>query len=94
MGSGLVVPWSERIRYGSRKNGYHGGISPQEVVVPVCVMTRAGFSLDGWNETWIVSPEWWTPQVRQQGVLFAARATEKQPSFECKGHHSQLSFED
>jgi hypothetical protein len=82
IGSRIVVPWSERIRYGSRKNGYHGGISPQEVVVPVCVMARAGFSLDGWNESWIVPPEWWTPQVRQQGVLFAARAPEKQPSFE------------
>ena len=42
IGSRIVVPWSERIRYGSRKNGYHGGISPQEVVVPMCVMARAG----------------------------------------------------
>ena len=43
----------------------------------------------GWFVAWtagtrsrIVPPEWWTPQVRQQGVLFAMRAPQKEPSFE------------
>jgi hypothetical protein len=26
----IVVPWSETVRYGQRKQGYHGGATPQE----------------------------------------------------------------
>jgi hypothetical protein len=32
--SSIVVPRSERIRYSGKKNGYHGGVSPQEMEVP------------------------------------------------------------
>ena len=35
---GLDPGLSERIRYGLKKNGYHGGISPQEMVVPIAVL--------------------------------------------------------
>ena len=29
----LIAPWSEKVRYGVKKNGYHGGITPQEMIV-------------------------------------------------------------
>lgn len=32
----LIAPWTERLRYGMKKNGYHGGLTPQEMVVPMC----------------------------------------------------------
>jgi hypothetical protein len=50
-GTAIIAAWSERLRYGGKKNGYHGGISPQEVVVPICVMARSGAKLDGMVET-------------------------------------------
>lgn len=36
---GVVLPWSERVRYGIKKYGYHGGGAPQECVVPLVVLT-------------------------------------------------------
>jgi hypothetical protein len=30
----VVCLWGESTRYAGRKNGYHGGLSPQEVTVP------------------------------------------------------------
>lgn len=35
----VVVPWSEGMRYVSGKSaGYHGGVSPQEIVTPIVVL--------------------------------------------------------
>ena len=44
----VVMPWSEKVRYASRKNGYHGGATPQEVVVPLCVFSTSP-CLEGWR---------------------------------------------
>lgn len=56
----IVVPWSERVRYKAKKNGYHGGISPQEVVVPlVVVKTTAKMELPDWREARFPEPDWW-----------------------------------
>ena len=40
----IVLPWSESVRYGSKRNGYHGGVSLQEAVVPVGGVRRTGRS--------------------------------------------------
>ena len=34
-GHRLIAPWSERVRYGARKNGDHGGLTPQEMLIPI-----------------------------------------------------------
>lgn len=60
-GGRLIAPWSERIRYGVKKNGYHGGVSPQEVVVPLGVFTP-GFEVDGWVEVASTRPSWWSEE--------------------------------
>ena len=39
-GHRLIAPWSERVRYGMMKNGYHGGVTPQEMVVPIVVLSK------------------------------------------------------
>ena len=72
-GESIIAPWSERIRYGPRKNGYHGGVTPQEMVVPVCIMARVETKLDGWVESWPVPPAWWdgVQPLARQGTLFA-----------------------
>lgn len=75
-GPSIIAAWSERIRYGSKKNGYHGGMSPQEIVVPLCVMARSGTKIDGMAESWPTAPIWWE-EVHfaapvGQGILFSS----------------------
>lgn len=57
--SSIVVPWSERTRYSGKKNGYHGGVSPQEMVLPLAVLTWGEAALDGFREVANVYPPWW-----------------------------------
>ena len=54
-----VCLWSESSRYAGRKNGYHGGVSPQEVVVPLSVFVPMGATLAGWSPAPPAQPEWW-----------------------------------
>jgi hypothetical protein len=54
-----VCLWSESSRYAGRKNGYHGGVSPQEVVVPLNVFVPVGATLAGWSPAPPSQPEWW-----------------------------------
>jgi hypothetical protein len=55
----VTLPWSERLRYGTRKNGYHGGASAQEVLVPLHVLAPSGTSVPGWVPTTLAYPDWW-----------------------------------
>ena len=55
----LIAPWSEKIRYTAhKKNGYHGGITPQEMVVPIAVLASNTHPKD-WQEKAIQFPHWW-----------------------------------
>lgn len=58
-GGHIVVPIDEQIRYGGKKHGYHGGLTPQEVLVPLGVFSRPHVSLPGWNPVVSIEPEWW-----------------------------------
>jgi hypothetical protein len=51
--------WSESVRYAGRKNGYHGGVSLQEVAVPLGVLVPFGMSLLQWQGALPAQPEWW-----------------------------------
>jgi hypothetical protein len=51
--------WSENARYASRKNGYHGGVSLQEVTVPLSVLVPTGMTLPAWQPALPAQPEWW-----------------------------------
>src|SRR5205823_229782 len=55
----LIAPWSERVRYRARKNGYHGGLTPQEMVIPITVLVAGDIHLAGWGEAPDQTPEWW-----------------------------------
>jgi hypothetical protein len=55
----LIAPWSERVRYVSKKNGYHGGLTPQEMVIPIAVLASTESYPRGWHELPEETPPWW-----------------------------------
>ena len=56
----IVLPWSETVRYGLKRNGYHGGVALQEAVVPVGVYVGPGEELEGWESVPASYPPWWS----------------------------------
>lgn len=58
-GHELIAPWSEKVRYGIKKNGYHGGLTPQEMVVPIVVLSSTDDLPKNWTEQPIDTPDWW-----------------------------------
>jgi hypothetical protein len=57
-GQSIVAPWSERVRFAAKRGGYHGGASPQEVLVPVAVLSPGNIP-SGWAEAPPAEPAWW-----------------------------------
>jgi len=55
----LIAPWSEKIRYGSKRNGYHGGVSPQECVIPLSLLSWPALVPDGFEVAAPYDPGWW-----------------------------------
>lgn len=55
----VVMPWSERVRYSMKKNGYHGGAHPREVLAPLAVVAPIDRPLKGWKEVRHPLPAWW-----------------------------------
>jgi hypothetical protein len=37
----VIAPWDEGLRYGTAKNGYHGGVTPQEMLAPLILLASA-----------------------------------------------------
>lgn len=71
-GGALVVAWSERLRYSMLQSGYHGGASPQEVVVPLSVWVAGDEPLAGWHNAPPPEPTWWNDEP--VGILVKAVA--------------------
>ena len=61
----LLAPWSERVRFGMKKNGYHGGATLQEVVLPLGIFAQpeSAGHLAGWREAAPEAPAWWQWRV-------------------------------
>ena len=79
----VVCLWAEDTRYAGRKNGYHGGVSAQEVTVPLSVFVPLGLNLAGWSLAPPPQPEWWelTPvaQAPHAAATTAPRTTRRKP---------------
>jgi len=80
----VICLWGESSRFAGRKNGYHGGLSPQEVTVPLSVFVPLGTSLAGWVAAPPNQPEWWelAPLLQSRkpaGVAPQAKPARKQP---------------
>ncbi len=58
--AGILAPWEDDFRYGAKAGGYHGGATPEEVLVPVAVYQPAGIPIPaGWEPFVEVPPLWW-----------------------------------
>lgn len=68
-GGSFIAAWSERIRYGPKQNGYHGGVSPQEVVIPLAAFAPLGEAIEGWVELPPELPAWWESEPPPQATV-------------------------
>lgn len=64
-GHAVIVPWSEKLRYASKANGYHGGVNLQEMVVPIAVLSASDEYPDGWDEALTNDPDWWNEEIAE-----------------------------
>src|SRR5262249_7890175 len=74
----VIAAWSERVRFAARRGGYHGGASPQEVLVPIAVLS-AGNAPSGWTEAPPSEPGWWRGEDAV-GLSAAAAEVSSRPS--------------
>ena len=65
-GGRVVVPWSERLRYGPKKNGYHGGVTPQEMLIPISRLWPERDAPRGMAELPPAPLSWWTEPTRDK----------------------------
>jgi hypothetical protein len=73
---GLAV---ESARYLRPKVGYHGGLTPQECLVPVMLLAQPSVTLRGYHQISPTPPSWWSheptpPKPARQSELFAPAA--------------------
>ena len=72
----VVAPWTERVRYTSGKSaGYHGGATPQEMLVPIAVLAPRGQVTPGWRAAAPLVPDWWEDDAPQPVPVAARPAT-------------------
>jgi len=78
----VVCLWGENSRYAGRKNGYHGGLSPQELTVPLSVFAPLGTNLAGWIPALPNQPEWWAlpPLLQAKKPAVAAAPPQAKPA--------------
>ena len=55
----VVLAWSSKLRYASKRNGYHGGCAPSEALVPIVAYRYGTKASDGWLPRDEDTPEWW-----------------------------------
>lgn len=94
----VVCLWSEAGRYTGRKNGYHGGASPAEAVVPLSVFAPAGINVAGCVPAIPQQPEWWDlPALAPKpvaSVAVALRPTSKRAPTAPEGQGALFDAEE
>ena len=98
-GGRFIAPWSERIHYTPRKAGYHGGLSPHEVIVPVALFSREEFNVKGLVPAPVAQPSWWTEEATggMEEPLTGTKATKIErelPLFVAAEHRAQAAARD
>jgi hypothetical protein len=55
----VVLAWNSKLRYASKRNGYHGGCSPSEALVPIVAYRYGTKVIEDWNIRDEHQPSWW-----------------------------------
>jgi hypothetical protein len=71
-GNAIVAAWSEHIRYAGKRAGYHGGVSPQEMLIPVGILA-ARQAPTGWDRAPPSEPPWWRGVTEDVAAVIADR---------------------
>jgi len=79
-GGTLIAPWSEKIRYGGKRNGYHGGASPQECVVPLAVLGWQSVVAERYQPVALVRPHWWQDEAAVESAVPPVQTVPLAPS--------------
>jgi PglZ domain len=79
LGGRFVAPCSEKIYYASRKNGYHGGVAPQELIVPLAVLAADTFDVGTWVPVPLHVPSWWSDETAAVEARTAATLVVEKP---------------
>jgi hypothetical protein len=59
-GQRFISPVIESVRYTpNRRQGYHGGLTPQECLAPISVIAPSIAEIDGWQVQAPMVPDWW-----------------------------------
>ena len=105
-GHRVTCLWGERTRYSSRRTGYHGGVTPQELVVPLSVLVPAGAHLTDWVAAPPLQPAWWdsqeaapavqarTPQELVPATAAPARASKRKAWAASEAQPALFAFDD
>lgn len=90
-GGSVVLAASEGVRYTSKRAGYHGGATPQEVITPLAALAPPGVQVKGWEPCAEVEPAWWLLEkpVTVARSSAAVRPTKPEPS-----DHGQIAIFD
>jgi hypothetical protein len=92
--AGILAPWEDDYRYGAKAGGYHGGATPEEVLVPVAAFQPAGIPAPASWEAFVeASPVWWdlwaegvrTPETAAAGKIGRSRRKTTQLVDEAQG---------
>lgn len=78
-GPTVSAPWTEKLRYGGKKNGYHGGVAPQELIAPCVVLAEQADEIEGWTETHLAEPAWWRLEPETAPIVSVEAAKPSKP---------------
>ncbi|WKJ90179.1 BREX-2 system phosphatase PglZ [Methylomonas montana] len=91
----VILPWSEKVRYTSKKMGYHGGGSLQEVIIPFGVFRNAGDTkeVEGWHEVPRQEPSWWRLETSEPSDFQSVSVNAAVPAAAKKVKQDNLTFD-
>ncbi len=76
-GNTVVAAWSDRVRYGAKQHGYHGGASPAEAVIPLGIFVASDTPPSGYEFAPRDIPAWWD---LGSAVIVPLRPVESKPT--------------
>ena len=73
-GQRFISPVTESVRYTpNRRQGYHGGLTPQECLAPIAVIAPSLAEIEGWQVHPAIPPDWWFESAESTPAATAPR---------------------